>query len=141
MLHSVVALKSFYNLRKCKKMINVLLSVSNLDFNFKCRSYSLASKKSVSLIGLMFNQVFFCLSWQRPAICNNGKCLYIQINCLQVSISPTFYSKFLHAKIPKAQKDTDNLTVFFLLLAYSHVKTLCKHVGEMDSRILIAETR
>jgi len=30
----------------------------------------------------------------------------------QVSISPTFYEQLLHTKIPKAQKDTNDLTVF-----------------------------
>jgi len=31
-------------------------------------------------------------------------------------ILPTFYLKFLRSQIPKAQKDTDHLTVFFALL-------------------------
>jgi len=32
-----------------------------------------------------------------------------------MSISSTFYEQLLHAQIPKAQKKTDNLTVFFAL--------------------------
>jgi len=48
------------------------------------------------------------------------------------SISPTFYEQLLHAQIPKAQKDTDDLTVFFALLGSAGVKTSCKHVGEID---------
>jgi len=38
------------------------------------------------------------------------------------SISPTFYSKLLLAHIPKAQKRTDSLTVFFALLGSSYIK-------------------
>jgi len=38
------------------------------------------------------------------------------------SILPTFYSKLLRKQIPKAQKNTDNLTVFFVLLGYSFIK-------------------
>jgi len=32
------------------------------------------------------------------------------------SISATFYDQLLHMQIPKAQKDTDDLTEFFKLL-------------------------
>ncbi len=39
-------------------------------------------------------------------------------------MSPTFYEQLLHTKIPKAQKDTDDLTVF-LRFWDLHMKTLC----------------
>jgi hypothetical protein len=43
------------------------------------------------------------------------------------------FTKVLHAKIPKAQKDTDDLTIhLFALLESSHVKASRKHVGEID---------
>jgi len=37
-------------------------------------------------------------------------------------------------QIPKAQKDTDELTFFFALLGSAPVKAACKHVGEIDPR-------
>jgi len=43
-----------------------------------------------------------------------------------VSISPTFYAQILHAQIPKEQKKTDGLTVFFELLGSTCVKGDCK---------------
>jgi len=42
------------------------------------------------------------------------------------SISPTFYANLLNAKVPKAQKDTDDLTVIFALLGSARVKALHK---------------
>jgi len=38
-----------------------------------------------------------------------------------VSISTTFYEQLLRAKIPKAQKDTDDLTVFFAHLGSTRI--------------------
>jgi len=43
-----------------------------------------------------------------------------------------FYEQDLCMQIPKAQKDTDNLTVFFVLLGSAHVKAARKHVGEIN---------
>jgi len=40
----------------------------------------------------------------------------------QVSILPIFCEQFLRAQIPKAQKNTDSLTVFFVLLGSARVK-------------------
>jgi len=47
-------------------------------------------------------------------------------NFNQVSISSTFYLQLLNAQIPKAQKIIVNLSVFFTLLGYLHVKDACK---------------
>ncbi len=35
-------------------------------------------------------------------------------------------------KTTKALKDTDDLTVFFALLGSAHIKSVSKHVGEID---------
>jgi hypothetical protein len=44
-----------------------------------------------------------------------------------------FYKQLLHSKIPKAQKDTDDLTIhLFAVLESSHIKTFRKHIGEID---------
>jgi len=44
-----------------------------------------------------------------------------------------FNAQLLHAQIPKAQKDTDDLTVHILMLFVSgHVKAWRKHVFEID---------
>jgi len=50
------------------------------------------------------------------------------------SMSATLYEQFLLEKIPKEQKDTDDLTVFFLLLESLQVKAAHKHVGEIDPK-------
>jgi len=55
-------------------------------------------------------------------------------NCPQVSISTTFYKQLLHNQIPKAQKDINDLTVFFTLLGYECVKAAHKHVNEINPR-------
>ncbi len=47
------------------------------------------------------------------------------------SISPMFYDQLLRPKIPKAQKDTDDLTVFFALLGSACVKAVRRYVGEI----------
>jgi len=49
-----------------------------------------------------------------------------------VSISTTFFEQLLHVQIPKAQKDTDDLTVLFALLESLFVKAAHKHVVEID---------
>ncbi len=43
----------------------------------------------------------------------------------QRSISPRYYEKLLHPQIPKAQKDTEDLTVFVTLVS-ERVKAACK---------------
>ncbi len=42
------------------------------------------------------------------------------------SISSTFYVQLLRSQIPKALKDTDDLTVFYTLLGSTSVKDVCK---------------
>jgi len=37
-------------------------------------------------------------------------------------------------QIPKAQKETDDLTVFFALLESARIKAAHKHVGEIDGQ-------
>ncbi len=49
-----------------------------------------------------------------------------------VSISPTFYMQLLLVQIPKSQKKTDNLTVFFVLSGSVCVKAL-QSVDEIDT--------
>jgi hypothetical protein len=49
-----------------------------------------------------------------------------------MSISPTFYKQLLPEKIPKAQKDTGDLTVCFAILGSDRVKAVLKHAGEID---------
>jgi len=36
-------------------------------------------------------------------------------------------------QIPKVQKDTDDLTVFFALLGFARIKVVLKHVGAIDT--------
>jgi len=60
----------------------------------------------------------------------------------QGSISSTFYAKLLCTQIPKVQKKTNGLTVFFALLGSGHVKAACKMLvkstpGEMISTFFI----
>jgi len=43
-----------------------------------------------------------------------------------VSISSTFYVQLLRTQIPKVQKDTDDLTVFFTLLGFMSKKAARK---------------
>jgi hypothetical protein len=58
--------------------------------------------------------------------------------------SPTFYDQLLCAQIPKAQIDTEDLTVSFTLLGSTHVKADCKAlvkltqgvVGSLDDAVL-----
>jgi hypothetical protein len=49
-------------------------------------------------------------------------------------MSPISYEQLLCAKIPKVQKDIDELTVFFKLLGSGLIKSGHKHVGEIDFR-------
>jgi len=59
---------------------------------------------------------------------------------LQELISPTFYDQLSRSKIPKAQKDTYDLTVFFVLLGSSSVKAehkmLVKLTPDVKERFL-----
>ncbi len=50
------------------------------------------------------------------------KTLKNRIDSDQGSISSLFYVQLLRAQIPKASKDTDDLTVFFMLLGSMSVK-------------------
>jgi len=50
----------------------------------------------------------------------------MQLYPLWGSISSTFNVQLLRAQIPKAQKDTVKLYVFFALLESAQVKALCK---------------
>jgi len=50
--------------------------------------------------------------------------------------SPMFYEQLLHPDIPKAQKGTSDLTVFFLLLVFLRVKAAHKGFGYFDHRFL-----
>jgi len=47
-------------------------------------------------------------------------------------ISSIFYVQHLRAQIPKVQKDTEDLTVFFALLGSAHVIAVCKNVDEIN---------
>jgi hypothetical protein len=58
----------------------------------------------------------------------------VQNNNIQGSNSPLFYKQFLCKKIPKVQKDTDNLTVFFALLGSVRVKAAHKNIDKIDPR-------
>jgi hypothetical protein len=42
-----------------------------------------------------------------------------------------FYEQLLWAQIPKAQNNTDDLTVFFAQLGSVRIKALSKHVGKI----------
>ncbi len=44
------------------------------------------------------------------------------------------YKQLLRVKIPKVQKDTNDLTGFFALLGSALVKGVCKRVGEIDPK-------
>jgi hypothetical protein len=46
-------------------------------------------------------------------------------------MSSTFYWQLLPEQITKAQKDSDDLTVFFARLGSAQVKSDCKIVGEI----------
>jgi len=52
----------------------------------------------------------------------------------QGSISPTFSEQLLGAQISKAQKDTDGLTIFFVLLGSAHVKASQKMLKKLTPR-------
>ncbi len=52
---------------------------------------------------------------------------------VMVSISSMFYKQLFLKKIPKVQKDTDDLTVLIALLESSCVKASCNYVGEIDT--------
>jgi hypothetical protein len=52
----------------------------------------------------------------------------------QVSISSTFYVQLLLTQIPKAQKDTDDLTVFFYAFRIYERKSCMQNIGEIDPR-------
>jgi len=49
-----------------------------------------------------------------------------------VTISSPFHEQLLFKQIPKAQKDTGDLTVFLPFLGPACVKAALKNVGEMD---------
>jgi len=49
-----------------------------------------------------------------------------------MSISPMFYEQLFRAQIPKVQKKTDNITVFFAL---SHVNTAFKTLVKLTPGI------
>jgi len=51
-----------------------------------------------------------------------------------MSISSAFHVQLLPAQIPKAQKDTDNLTEFSRFLGSALIKAVHKHVGEIDPK-------
>jgi len=42
------------------------------------------------------------------------------------SISSTFYEQLLHTKIPKVQRDSQVINVFFALLGPARAKAACK---------------
>jgi len=50
-----------------------------------------------------------------------------------VSISLAFYTHLLFAQFPRAQKDTDGLTVFFAHLGSVSVKAACKTLMKLIS--------
>jgi len=51
-----------------------------------------------------------------------------------VSILPTFYKRLLRSKISKAQKDTDDLTVFYCFWDLPPIKAAHKNVGDIVPR-------
>jgi len=55
----------------------------------------------------------------------------------QISISPTFYEQLFHTKVPKGQKDTDDLAVFLRFWGHGCVKVIHKHADEIDTRIFV----
>jgi len=77
---------------------------------------------------------FLIKSWGEGAL--GGGSAYTRVRTVVVwrskkkhfgSISPTFYELLLRApQFPKAQKDTDDLTVFFALLGSVHKKAAHK---------------
>ncbi len=56
--------------------------------------------------------------------------------CDQRSISSTFYEQLLILQIQKAQKDTDDVTVFFALLGSEHVKALLETLVKSTPSIM-----
>jgi len=55
----------------------------------------------------------------------------------QVTISSTFHKQLLCVRIPKAQKNTGNLSVFFTLLGSACVKAACKMLVKSTQVIVI----
>ncbi len=47
----------------------------------------------------------------------------------------TIYEQLLCMKVPKAQRDTDDLTVFFALSGSAHVKAVHKTLGKLTPRV------
>jgi len=78
------------------------------------------------------NSVFFLnrliVKWRHIASFENNNHMIETMK----SISPRFYDQLLHTQIPKAQIDTDDLTVFL------HFKNLCtscaQNVGEINTK-------
>ncbi len=54
-----------------------------------------------------------------------------------MAISSTFYEQLLRTQIPKAQKDTDELTVFFMLSGSARTKTACKTLMKSTPRVFV----
>jgi len=47
-------------------------------------------------------------------------------------MSLTFYVQLLYVEVPKEQKDTDDLTVFFSYLGFERIKAACKKLMKMS---------
>jgi hypothetical protein len=60
-------------------------------------------------------------------------CLSLKEERLLESISPTFYTHLLHVQIPKAQKDSLVISVFFVLLGSSRAKAAHKTLAKLTS--------
>jgi len=80
--------------------------INNLQVAFTC-SYSESAKKTVNLL------VFFALLGSASSKAPRRMSMVERWwNWLLGSISPMFYTQLLCVQMPKAQKDTDDLTVF-----------------------------
>jgi len=67
---------------------------------------------------------FYLVFWAQ--FCQNSTSSFCASKPLLSSISSMFYIQLLHPQIPKAEKDTDDLTVFLMLLGSTSVKAARK---------------
>jgi len=56
---------------------------------------------------------------------------FIVVCCRQVPISAKFYEQLLHAQIPKAQKNSQVVSPFFVLSRSAHAKADSRMFGKL----------
>ncbi len=123
------------------------IELFDMSFMLRCKKWSFIRDMSVTFSAVNFVNHLSSYHFQQllrdnkvnfisfEMICFDSKCKVLSLpqntsyahhNKDKGSISPTFYSNILCMQIPKTQKKTDDLTVFFSLLGSALVKAMCK---------------